>query len=174
MIDRPTLFAEAPRYCIDTNVVVSFLRGTEDEHYGSDVFAPQWTFLETLMESGAIIAPRRVETELLKWCPSIAALRQWLRRRKSMFRDVESDGQLASAKKIVNEYPVYGSTENYVGDLEVITLADALQIAVLTLESRKPGGSRGRPKIPDVCAEFRIDCVSVSGFLRREHFGEDP
>ena len=35
-----------------------------------------------------------------------------------MFRDVETAAQLTSAKRIVNEYPVYGETDNYLGDLE--------------------------------------------------------
>ena len=40
MTTQGALFeTDPPRYCIDTNVIVSFLRGTDDEHYGADVFA---------------------------------------------------------------------------------------------------------------------------------------
>ena len=45
MRPQTSLFDEEPRYCIDTNVIVSFLRLTDDEHYGSDVFAPQWAYV---------------------------------------------------------------------------------------------------------------------------------
>ncbi|MHB1525555.1 MAG: DUF4411 family protein [Candidatus Dormibacteria bacterium] len=168
------MFDEEPRYCIDTNVIVSFLRRTDEEHYGSDVFPAQWEYVERLLDSGAIVAPRQVETELLKWRSEIPELHDWLRRFKGIFRDVESNAQLASAKRIVNEYLVYGSTENYLGDLAVMTLAQALQIAVLTLEGPTRSNSKRRPKIPDVCAEFGIDCVSFPAFLRRERFGDVP
>lgn len=169
---RPmSLFDEEPRYCIDTNVIISFLRGTEDEYYGSDVFAPQWQFMERLMSNGTIVAPRQIEKELIKWCEKIDGLSAWLKQHKDMFRDVES-AQLASAKKIVNTYTVYGSTNNYLGDLTVISLAASLRIAALSLEGAKDNNSKRRPKIPNVCQEFGIDFVSVTGFLRRERFGQ--
>jgi hypothetical protein len=161
--------AEPPRYCIDTNVIVSFLRGTDDEHYGADVFAPQWAVIERLILSGVIVAPRRVEGELAKWVKTVPAMGQWLKARPHMFRDVVTEAQLLSAKRIVGAYPAYGETMNYLGDLEVMTLAEALGITVITLESESPGSvSKKRPKIPNVCKEFGVDCLSVTGFLRRE------
>lgn len=35
MSGQGDLFATQAKYCIDTNVIVSFLRGTDDEHYGA-------------------------------------------------------------------------------------------------------------------------------------------
>lgn len=170
MTTQEALFeAEPPRYCIDTNVIVSFLRGTDDEHYGADVFAPQWAVIERLILSGVIVAPRRVEGELAKWVKTVPAMGQWLKARPHMFRDVVTEAQLLSAKRIVGAYPAYGETMNYLGDLEVMTLAEALGITVITLESESPGSvSKKRPKIPNVCKEFGVDCLSVTGFLRRE------
>ncbi len=72
-----------------------------------------------------------------------------------MFRDVVSDTQLALAKKIVNQYPVYGETDNYLGDLEVITLAGALGIAVISLEGEKENAGKHRPKIPNILPGVR-------------------
>jgi Domain of unknown function (DUF4411) len=138
MRPQTSLFDEEPRYCIDTIVIVSFLRLTDDEHYGSDVFAPQWAYVEQLIISGAIIAPRQVEHELKKWPKTIPDMKAWLRKHNQMFRDVETAAQLTSAKRIVNEYPVYGETDNYLGDLEVMSLAEALQITVISLEGENP------------------------------------
>lgn len=173
MTTQDALFdTEPPRYCIDTNVIVSFLRGTDDEHYGADVFAPQWAQIERLILGSVIVAPRRVERELSMWERAIPAMRPWLKARPHMFRDVETEAQLLSAKRIVARYPVYGESMNYLGDLEVMTLAAALGLTVVTLERRAAGTpSKKRPKIPDVCAEFGIDCVTVAGFLRREAAG---
>ena len=169
MTTQAALFeTEPPRYCIDTNVVLSFLKGTDDEHYGADVFAPQWAVIANFIASGVIVAPRRVEHELTPWEKTVPTMKTWLKKRHHMFRDVETEAQLLAAKRIVGKYPVYGETLNFLGDLEVMTLADALGITVISLESESPFPSQKRPKIPNVCKEFGIDCVSVTGFLRRE------
>lgn len=172
MKGQPSLFSEEPRYCMDTNVIVSFMRGTDDEHYGTDVFAPQWHYIEGLIASGAIVSPHQVELELEKWCKTIADLKDWMKKYRHMFLGVDSDAQLQSAKRIVNKYPIYGSTPNFLGDLEVITLADSLAITVISLEGENQNPSQRRPKIPNVCREFGIGYASLPGFLRRENFGQ--
>lgn len=88
-----------------------------------------------------------------------------------MFCDMTSR-QLEIAKAIVNRYPAYGRSVNYLGDLEVMTLAAAAGIAVVTMESVQAQASTSRPKIPSICREFGIDCVTVPGLLRRERFGQ--
>lgn len=123
------------------------------------------------MVSGVVIAPRRVEKELTDWQRSIATMKDWLHHHRYLFRDIESDEQLALAKRIVNDYPAYCQNKNYLGDLEVITLAGVRELTVITLEGGKQTPSKKRPKIPDVCSEFGIECVSLPGFLRREGFG---
>jgi hypothetical protein len=169
---QTNLFQEKPRYVLDTNIVVSFMKQTEDEYYGSDVFKPQWEFLESLIAKCVVIAPRQVETELLEWCKTIPEMKDWLKHHKDMFVDVDDDAQLESAKKILKEYPVYGSNKNFLGDLSVMTLADSMGIAALTLEGESVGRSKRLPKIPNVSKEFNIDHASFSGFLRREQFGQ--
>ena len=171
MIEQGTLFEVAARYCIDTNVVVSFLKGTDDELYGADVFAPQWTVFERLINAGEIVAPQGVRTELEKWAKKCERIDLWLRRRHHMFR-VPTTEQLAWAKRIVNAYPVYGRDLNFLGDLTVISLAGAANLTVITLEYPGLTPSLSRPKIPTSCAEFGIDCTTVPGLLRRE--GSSP
>lgn len=165
------LFADPAKYSIDTNVIVSFLGDSDSEHYPIDVFKPQWEFFERAMKDGRIVAARRVETELEKWEKRIATMKTWLHDHKYMFCDIDSDAQLAGAKQIVNTYPAYGTSDNYLGDLEVITLAKARGLTVITLEQKAQQHSRKRPKIPNVCEEFKVDCVTLAGFLRLEGFG---
>ncbi len=124
------------------------------------------------MFEGHIIAPRQVESELAKWDTKIGPMKAWLRGHHHIFRDVETNAQLEIAKRIVNAYPAYGESQNYLGDLEVITLAAARGITVISLEVSNPNPSKRRPKIPDVCAEFNVGCLSLPGFLRRESFGK--
>lgn len=171
MSNQSSIFDEKPKYVIDTNVIVSFMRHSDDEFYGSDVFKPQWECIEELISKGVIIAPKKVEEELKKWCIDIPELGGWLKRNTDMFVDITTE-QLLKTKPMVSKYPVYGTTENYLGDLMVMSLADSTGIAVITLEGKKATNSQRRPKIPNVCEEFGVACYTVSSFLRNEGFGK--
>lgn len=164
-----TLFESLAKYSIDTNVILSFLREDEAERYPMDVFKPQWDFLQKAIVDGRVVAARRVETELSKWQNTIPTMKAWLSYNKHMFFDIETQ-QLAAAKRIVNAYPAYGSNENYLGDLEVMTLAMTRKLTVVSLELKALQHSKKRPKIPNICEEFRITCTGVAGFLRLEGF----
>lgn len=168
MSEQPSLFDVEPRYCIDTNVIVSFLHQADDEPYGSDVFAPQWAVFERLINNGTIIAPVQVQVELGRWATKNPAIHRWMTDRRGMFRPPSTE-QLAVAKKVVNRFPGYGRDMHYMGDLMVISLAAAHELTVITLEhGNGPAPSRTRPKIPFTCAEIGVGCTTVAGFLRRE------
>jgi hypothetical protein len=167
MTERASLFELPARYVLDTNVVVAFLLESDDEPYGRDIMPREWDLFEQLIGSGEIVAPRRVEFELHGWDKRIPDMKQWVGAHRHMFRDL-TDEQLARAKQIVNAYPDYGSNTNYLGDLEVLSLAWVLNVPVITLERIRPSVTRHQPKIPEVCREFQLGCLSVSGFLRIE------
>lgn len=160
------LFEIQPEYCIDTNVIVSFLSESDDEYYGADVFSDHWTQIERLILNGQMIAPRQVGRELEGHANKREKIGPWLREHAYMFRDVDIDAQLNLAKRIVNQYPAYGKNMNYLGDLEVITLAGALDLTVVSLESMQLQAGQRRPKIPNVCAEFEVAHTSVVGLFR--------
>lgn len=164
------LFEDPAKYAIDTNVIVSFLGDSDSEHYPLDVFKPQWDFLEVAMQDGRVIAPRMVETELEKWQKTIPQMKPWLTDHKYLFSDIETDAQLDSAKRIVNSYPAYATSVNYLGDLEVMTLAGARGLTVISLEQKATQHSPKKPKIPNVCEQFGIRWVNLAGFLRTEGF----
>lgn len=142
------------------------MREDDQELYRRDVFVSQWDQIESLVGSGEIIAPSAVETELATWTEQIPAMKRWLATH-GMFVELDSEG-LAFAKRVVNDFPDYGSTTNYLADLEVISLAGARNLAVITNEKVRPNVSVSHPKIPEVCANYKIECLSVSGFLARE------
>jgi hypothetical protein len=167
---QAALFDDPAKYAIDTNVIVSFLGDSDSEHYPLDVFKPQWDFLESAMQVGRVVAPRIVETELEKWNKNVAAMRGWLHDHKYLFHDIMSDDQLAAAKRIVNAYPAYATSLNYLGDLEVLALAMARGLTVISLEVKATQHSAKKPKIPNICEEFGIEWVNLAGFLRTEGF----
>ena len=162
------LFEIEPRFCIDTNVLVSFLSESDDEYYGADVFPDHWELIQRLITSGDIVAPRQIENELSGHATKHAKIGPWLRRNDHMFRDLGNAGELLLAKRIVNAYPAYARNTNYLGDLELMVLAGHRQLTVVTLEIGMQQTGQRHPKIPNVCAEFGIKCLSVTGFLRAE------
>lgn len=169
---QDALFADSAKYAIDTNVIVSFLGDSDSEHYPLDVFKPQWDFLESAMRDGRVVAPRVVETELEKWATKVGAVKQWLHDHKYLFHDIETDAQLDGAKRIVNAYPAYATSVNYLGDLEVMAFAMARGLTVISLEVKATQHSPKKPKIPNICEEFGIAWVNLAGFLRAEGFAQ--
>jgi hypothetical protein len=162
---QESLFA---KYSIDTNVILSFLGDGEYERYPLDVFGPQWDFLDAAFLDGRVVAARRVKTELQKW-EYLDRVKAWRDSHDFVFQDITTDEQLAAAKAIVNQYPAYGLNWNYLCDLEVMALAKARALTVISLESPKQHRA-DRPKIPNVCDEFRIGHLVLLDFLREEGF----
>ena len=107
MTEPLSLFTVDPEFCIDTNVIVSFLSETDNEFYGADIFGEHWRKIETAIASGRIVAPRQVEHELEGHAKKRAKVGPWLKSRGFMFREVDTDAQLHFAKRVVNKYPVY-------------------------------------------------------------------
>lgn len=164
------LFEDPAKYAIDTNVIVSFLGDSDSEHYPMDVFKPQWDFLEKAMKDGRVVAPAVVADELEKWTKNVPAIKAWLNDHRYLFHDITLDAELTSAKEIVNAFPAYGSSVNYLGDLQVMAFARARGLKVISLELKATQHSAKKPKIPNVCEQFGIDWVSLAGFLRAEGF----
>jgi hypothetical protein len=168
MSSGPGLFEIEARYCIDTNVLVSFLSESDAEYYGADIFPEHWALIERLVTSGEMVAPRQIEHELTGHATKHGKIGPWLRRNDHMFRDLGESDELRLAKAIVNKYDAYGRNTNYLGDLEVMVLAGARGLTVVSMEVGLQQAGQRRPKIPNVCADFGIACLSVSGFLRAE------
>lgn len=168
MSRQTSLLQKPPRYCVDTNVILSFLNPADDEWYDATVFPKHWQLIEKMIDDGEIIAPKEVEDELKLWIKQIPALGPWLKRRSQMFVSPSSD-QLKLAKPIVTKYEAYGKIPNYLPDLMVMTLAQDLDLTVITLEMIKHH-STNKPKIPVVCAEFGIKQVNIKGFFKAEKF----
>lgn len=167
---QESLFEDPAKYALDTNVIVSFLGDSDSEHYPMDVFKPQWNFLEAAVRDGRIVAPEVVADELQKWTKNCPAIKVWLQEHRYAFHAIASDGELAAARAIVNAFPAYATSANYLGDLEVMAFAHARGLRVLSLEMRASQHSPRRPKIPNVCEQFGIGWVSLAGFLRAEGF----
>jgi hypothetical protein len=165
------LFTVAPRWCLDTNVVVSFLKEDDEEAYSRKLLPDAWRAFESDIASGYTVAPPQVRAELLRAQVVVPDMGEWLARHQAMYVELD-DATLAFAKRVVNAFPTYGRDENYLGDLCVIALAGAWGLTVISNERAAKGQmSQRHPKMPDVCGVFNIAFVSVMGYLRQRSAG---
>jgi len=155
------------KYCIDTNVILNFwnLSADADEPYGKDIFKSQWAAVEEKIKSGEIVAVKAVGEELKRW--DLNDLKRWLRANAAFLVDLDVD-QLAAMRPIANKYGIYTQFKNFATDLQIMGLAKARELTVITSESKRATHFSSNPKIPNVCEEFDIKCVSLVGFFRNE------
>lgn len=148
-----------PGYVIDTCALVDLWR----RQYPPDVFQTLWGNLESMTGDGSVIAPKEVLDELAAHDDDLL---KWAKRQGRMF--VELDGNIAlMLKKVVTENRgiVDALKEKAQADAVVVALALATGRSVVT--SEKPGSSVARPKIPDVCHTYGVECFSLLEFFRR-------
>lgn len=167
MSDASTLFeSQQPRYVIDTNVILGFLKKTDDEPWGADAFPHHWRLIEAMLRDGRIVSTVSVQVELTDWQDRVIGLTHWLKVFRPVFLPPSTE-QLRWAKRITNAYPVYGRSINFEADLMVMALSGALSAAAFCAEKPSGHGPK-KPKMPYVCQEHGIDFVTVSDFFRRE------
>lgn len=168
---EPSLFEIAPLWCLDSNILLSFFREEDDEPYSRNLMPDLWRVLNSDINSGLIVAPPQVRAELDRARKQLPDLAHWLDTHRGLFVDLD-DEALAWAKKIVNTFPMYAKDLNYLGDLCVIALAGARELTVISNEQPAKGArSAKRPKLPDVCSDFGIQCATFVGYLRRRTAG---
>jgi hypothetical protein len=138
-----------------------------DEPYAMDVMEGVLEFLESKLKSGKIICPVAIYDELKKREKSVDGLKDWLKEYKHCFLDLSTD-QISVMAPIVNKYDVYASDKGDYGDVAVIGFAKARKLIVVTSEVRKDQHKKLHPKVPNVCEEFDVECISVIELLRCE------
>lgn len=171
MSEQTNLFniQEKTVYCIDTCVFLNCLNiSTEvDEPYAADVFPGALAHIEAKMVSGKVVSTVATYNELRKRESKVEGLKDWLRGHKQYF--IEEDlAQAQEMKPITIKYPVYATDKGDYGDVALVGFARSRGLTVVTAETRKDQHRQLHPKVPNVCDEFDVPCLSVVGFLRAE------
>lgn len=118
------------------------------------------------MKNGIILIPEEVKKEIglgkdglvawmKKYCPKGVAI---------------DEAQLKIVAQIVNKYPAvsqYKKPRPNHADPFVVALANIRNLEVVTFEKSK-NGSTVSPAIPDLCAEYGIECCAISDFFEKE------
>lgn len=147
-------------YSIDTNVVIDG-RGRS---YPPDVFGTLWDRVETLVAEGRAIAADEVAWELGRGDDDCHA---WATALVGFVVPTEDD-ELAVVARISVDYPDWSSQQANWADPFVIAHAFTRGWTVVTNERFSRSPIPARISIPNVCADFGIECISFVEMARRE------
>lgn len=145
-------------FCLDTS---AWLDGWVRD-YPEEVFPSLWEKLAERIEGGQVRCSEEVYVELEKKDDGI---HDWLKKHKQAVVPINEEIQKI-VTELLKEHPRLVDTfrQRSQADPFVIATAEALGAVVVTGE--KPRGKLDIPKIPDVCEQRRIPCISFLQMLR--------
>lgn len=150
-------------YCIDTSALLdAWVRW-----YPVESFPTLWRRVENLIEEDRLISSEEVLQELAR--KEGDSLHVWAANYSAVFLPLDMAIQ-QSATSIIASHSrlVDGRTGKSFADPWVIATAQVHGCAVITGE--KATGKLERPKIPDVCKDLQIPCMSFTDLIRKERW----
>jgi len=156
MIDE---LSENARYSLDTSCLIN----AWGKNYPPDLFEPLWDHLDALIDGGIVVASAEVLVELERQADD---LHEWCSDRDDMFLDLVDPLQDA-VTAIMQEYPKLVATGRNQADPFVIGVAQLRNenLTVVTEEAASRA-SKNKPKIPFICGEQDIRCITLVDMLR--------
>lgn len=152
--------AQGSGYSVDTSSLIDGIK----VYYRPENFPRLWGFVDELIVAGRFFISDFVADEVKTKDDDV---HDWVAGRPDSFV-IESDGDVLNrAKLILSTHPklVKEMQNRTRADLFVIALAQQQDAIVVTGE--RPG-SANRPKIPDVCADLGVECLSLPNLVARE------
>lgn len=145
------------RYIFDSNIFIELQR-----RQPIDVYPSVWEKISELMEKGVVVSCQEVYEEILVGHDSLAT---WVKQRASFFIPTTEEVQ-TEVRSILANYRglVEGGKKKNSADPFVIALARLSGYAVVSQEARS--NNMNSPKIPNVCSELGIKCLTFIDFSR--------
>lgn len=151
-------------FCCDTDAIITAWRDT----YPPDIAPGFWEQLDSRIKDGLVLAPEEVRKELR--APD--DLKAWAKDRDSMFRELDDELQgmvqvvVAEMQTDARRKGLRLRDRDFKADPFVVALALLTDRTVITQEIRNQS-PQGRPKIPNICDWFGLECTNMLGFMRQ-------
>lgn len=150
----------SPRlYVIDTCSLIAMT-----ETYPLDVFPGVWSKVDELIDTNILIS---VEDVLVELSSKDDEIHKWAKSRGDIFRELDGDVQ-SSAIEILNSHPNLLDIKNRKSSADPFLIAVARVSGGIVVTEEVYSGGPDRPKIPDVCKHYNIDCINLLKMLRNE------
>jgi len=150
-------------YSFDTSALIDGL----ERYYPAETFSGLWEAVDTLISDGRFFASAEVWEEIKK---KDELVKKWADSRQSqVFVGTDAIVTL-EVQKILETFPrlvMSGGRRNR-ADPFVVAIAKLRKATVVTGEGND--GSMNRPKIPFVCQEMKIPCVTFTEFISSEQW----
>jgi hypothetical protein len=92
----------------------------------------------------------------------------WAKRQKC-FKDLDRD-QIECVKRILKAFPSLIDEKKTVADADPFVIALALEKGWKVVSSENPAGASLRKRIPDVCSQYKVPCLTLLEFFRDQHW----
>jgi hypothetical protein len=147
-------------YVFDTSALI----GAWARAYPPDAFPQVWERLDGLAASGGLIVPEEVLDELKAQDDELLA---WVKARSGNVVVPTTRAVMLEARAVLADHPHLTKTGTGRGKADpfVISLAAIRSCPVVTQEQ---GGSTAKPRIPFVCTQRGIRCLSLLDLIRLE------
>lgn len=147
-------------YCVDTSALIDGL----DRYYPEDSFPALWKRIDELVDGGRFLISEEVWEEVAS---RDAVAKAWCKPRKDKLI-IPTDAQVTKqVQAILQDHGrlVMNLKGRNRADPFVIGVAQIKGAIVVTGEK---GGTANRPKIPYVCNEIGLSCISFLDIIRGE------
>ncbi|MCY3550817.1 MAG: DUF4411 family protein [Candidatus Poribacteria bacterium] len=152
-------------YSLDTSALIAAFH----ERYPIENFPSFWRKIEALIKNGQLKMSQIVfdeamrDTEIKQWCDE--------NQLKPDFQVVIDESVQEQVSEVLSEFPrlVDNRTGKSGADPWVIALALTIENCVVVTEEN-PTHSQNRPKIPDVCVHFNLQCFKIVDLIEKENW----
>ena len=148
------------KYAIDT---CSLINVAKNYNMKKTIFFPIWAKMSEMITFGLLISTSEVRDELKD-----DDLVEWSKENKQLFLPLTEDIQKKTVD-VLRDFPSMikmKSTGNSNADPFLIATA-LIEKAIIISDERLGDESSGNYRIPNVCREYGIDCISLNDFLDR-------
>ncbi len=153
-------------YSLDTSSLIDAYRSL----YPMENFPALWKKFEELIRNERLKMSEFVFAEAMR----DKVLKGWCRREnlKSHLELKIDDSDQMEVRKILSKYPGMLKLKKGIsgGDPWVIALAKRYQPNVIVVTEEKLTGNLQHPRIPDVCKDSNIECVTIAGVVQKENW----
>lgn len=145
-------------YCVDTS---GWLDGWVRD-YPADVFPSLWERLAECVAEGTIKCSEEVYVELEKKDDEI---HDWIKARKEVVVPINEEIQRV-VMELLQQHPRLVDTHKHRSHADPFVIATAESLGAAVVTGEKARGKLDIPKIPDVCEQRKIPCISFLQMLR--------
>lgn len=132
--------------------------------YPKDVFPAAWELLTNLAKIGVLVSVEDVLEELSLFDDEIL---QWANEQAQIFLPLSENIQVRAVEILSSHAGILDLRKNK-SSADPFVIATAIEHSCIVVTEEKASNSPIRHKIPNVCADYSVECMPILEMFRRE------